>query len=246
MADHVSEDPAVGEPELGDDVERDHVTDQVASLLGELGGQVGRRGRIGDLRHGRHRHLQDQQGQGEGHHVVGQADQALHAQQVMAPSVGVKIGGHRCSASKIGNPAWRPRRSNRRGVAFRLWERRSKPVDTMLQAIVIRGLGRRSTVVCACQVLSASWQQYWQQSRRNGTDPRPRGGWPVNDPARLPPLFPIGAAGAAGPERRQAWAPVRLLFSSPARCLAARLAPASRPLAACGVKGMTTASLGWA
>jgi hypothetical protein len=29
-----------------------------------------------------------------------------------------------------------------------------------------------------------SWQQFWQQSRRDGTDPRPRGAWQVNGPGR--------------------------------------------------------------
>ncbi len=48
-----------GQPELGDDVERDHVTHQMGGLLGELGGQVGGRGGIGDLGQGWHRHLQD-------------------------------------------------------------------------------------------------------------------------------------------------------------------------------------------
>ena len=71
---------------------------------------------------------------------------------------------------------------------------------------------------------AAAWQHYRQQSRRDGIDPRPRGGWRVNSPAR-PFSFPIGAAGAAGPERRQALASVRLLLSSLALCPAARLAP---------------------
>jgi hypothetical protein len=70
----------------------------------------------------------------------------------------------------------------------------------------------------------------WQQSRRNGADSRPRGGWQVISTAGLPVLFPIGAAGAAGPERRQASASVRLflLLLLPAARLALVLRPRAR------------------
>jgi hypothetical protein len=136
----------------------------------------------------------------------------------------VKISGHRCSSSKIGNPAWRQRRSNRRGVAFRPRERRSKPVDTMLHAIVVRGLGRRFH---SCRRISGVIRRHGSiiGSSHGGTALIPGGGWPVNDPARLPPFFPIGAR---GPQARSGAGRRRLFvffFSSPARCLAAGLAP---------------------
>jgi hypothetical protein len=47
VAGHVAEEPVAGQPELGDDVERDHVADQRVGLFRELGGQVGGRVRIG-------------------------------------------------------------------------------------------------------------------------------------------------------------------------------------------------------
>jgi hypothetical protein len=72
VAGRVAEDPVAGQPEPGDDVERDDVTDQLVSLLRQLDGEVGGRIRIGHLDRGRHCQLQDQQGEGDGHHVVGQ------------------------------------------------------------------------------------------------------------------------------------------------------------------------------
>jgi hypothetical protein len=49
VAGHPAEDPVVGQPELGHDIERDQAADQLVGQLGELGGQVGGRGGIGDL-----------------------------------------------------------------------------------------------------------------------------------------------------------------------------------------------------
>src|SRR6185369_7173419 len=46
-----AEDPVVNEPELGDDLERDNVTDQLVSALPELGGELG--GRVGVGERGR-------------------------------------------------------------------------------------------------------------------------------------------------------------------------------------------------
>ena len=78
----------------------------------------------------------------------------------------------------------------------------------------------------------------WQRSRRNGADPRPRGGWQVISTAGLS-FFPIGAAGAAGPERRQAWRLFVFFFPSAAL---ARRPPRSRLAAPrLPVTGMTTA-----
>src|SRR6185369_8331965 len=51
-----AEDPVVNEPELGDDVERDNVTDQLISALPELAGELG--GRVGIDERGRGRHVQ--------------------------------------------------------------------------------------------------------------------------------------------------------------------------------------------
>jgi hypothetical protein len=108
----------------------------------------------------------------------------------------------------------------------------------MLHAIVVRRLGRR---LRSCLRMSGVLRRHGSGigSGHGGTVLIPgRIGWPVNDPARLSPFFPIGAAGAAGPERRQASASVRLLFLS-----ARRLAAPSRRWR---VKGMTTASFGGA
>jgi hypothetical protein len=101
----VAEDPAADEPELGDDVERDHVTDLVASLLGELGGQACRRGGAWDR--GGTVTCRTSKVRAKATTLPGQADQALHAEQVTARR-GARIGGHRCSASKIASPALRP------------------------------------------------------------------------------------------------------------------------------------------
>ncbi len=46
--------PVVDQPELGDDVERDHVADQLVGALAELRGEFGGRGRVGHLGGGRH------------------------------------------------------------------------------------------------------------------------------------------------------------------------------------------------
>jgi hypothetical protein len=69
--------PSVHEPELGDDVERDPVADQLRRVLAELSGQVCRRVRVGQLARGRQPDLQDQQGKGDGDHAVGQLEQAV-------------------------------------------------------------------------------------------------------------------------------------------------------------------------
>ncbi len=59
------------------------------------------------------------------------------------------------------------------------WARRPGP------SIAVRVLGRHSTVVDRDRCCPAAWQQYWQQSRRNGLDPRPS--------AFRPGICPIGA-----------------------------------------------------
>jgi len=48
VAGHLAEDPVVGQPELGYDVERDQVADQLVGLLGEGSGKVGGRVLVGD------------------------------------------------------------------------------------------------------------------------------------------------------------------------------------------------------
>ena len=95
MAGHVAEHPVVGQPELGDHVERDHVADQLVGLFGELVGKVGGRGRIVDQGGGGHLQLEEQQRQGDGHHVVGQGEQPRHARQVIAWAGRAQVGRRR-------------------------------------------------------------------------------------------------------------------------------------------------------
>jgi len=90
-----AEDPVVNEPELGDDVERDNVADQLISALPELAGELGGRVGVDERGRGRHVQLQDQQGDSDGHHAVRQGEQAVHARQVAARAGGDGIGRHR-------------------------------------------------------------------------------------------------------------------------------------------------------
>jgi hypothetical protein len=79
------------QPELGDDLERDRVTDQLRRARAELGSQVRCGLRIADLVYGGHVELQDEQGESDGDHGVGQGEQAVHAQRVVAAADGARI-----------------------------------------------------------------------------------------------------------------------------------------------------------
>ena len=97
-----AEDPVVNEPELGDDVERDNVTDQLVRALPELGGELGGRVGVGERGRGWHVQLQDQQGDSDGHHAVRQGEQAVHARQVAARAGGDGIGRQETGSADIG------------------------------------------------------------------------------------------------------------------------------------------------
>jgi hypothetical protein len=96
-----AEDPVVDKPELGDDVERDHVADQPVSAASELDSELRGRVGVGELRRGRHIQLQDQQGDSDGHYAVRQGEQAVHTRQVAARGSGEGIGRHGHPASHI-------------------------------------------------------------------------------------------------------------------------------------------------
>ena len=113
----VPEHPVMAQPELTDHIERDQVAGELrragAEFVPERQGRIVMPGRQGGKLE-----LENQQGEGDGHHAVGQGEQAVHSRQFVGDFTFVGPGRGRCRRHRVQLP--------RRSVA----NRRSTPTDS--------------------------------------------------------------------------------------------------------------------